>query len=364
MTRTFSRFRPWILTSSSLVLLLSAGCFDPSDPTPAGETSTSTTDGLVSTGSSDGPASSGNGSDTGTVETQTSGMPLTTGNSEDDGTGPGTTSGPTSGAEPCTEACVPEAAEAPYIVLSGEAGADLSCPDGWGADPSLLHRDLNIPDSTCSCSCGSADGFTCPSAEVENHFDGGCTNFSETTLLPVDECVNLFAFSNLPEFTTTPTEVSCPAVEASDIPPTTWASDVLLCRAETTGSGCEADETCVPPPPADADVCTVLEGDVSCPEGPYSDRSVVYGNVDDGRSCSPACACEGSGTCGPTLEIWDNEGCVGAADTVIAFETCTNSPAASARYTTQLFSPGCEPNDPAPAGTAEPSAPQTLCCVP
>jgi hypothetical protein len=60
-------------------------------------------------------------------------------------------------------------------------------------------------------------------------------------------------------------------------------------------------------------LCIFANGDMECPGGDYSEKTVLYSGADDDRRCGP-CACDTPpvSTCTGTFEFYDNDDCTGS----------------------------------------------------
>jgi hypothetical protein len=165
---------------------------------------------------------------------------------------------------------------------------------------------------------------------------------------------------------------SCSADVERVFPEPTWDLEVRGCRGAELGSECDDQgRQCLPKAPAGFEdwLCIFSEGDLECPSGDYSDKTLLYSGVTDTRNCGP-CACDvaPSSTCTGQFEVFDTD-------------DCTNDPI----HTQSLGSFMCSGNlqnvgslrialdggtecpiftDTTPVGSIEPEGAITYCCMP
>ena len=171
---------------------------------------------------------------------------------------------------------------------------------------------------------------------------------------------------------------SCkPSAQTPTIDPIAWADNARACHASTSDKGCESGFVCAPKAnhPFEDKLCIVRigEGDVSCPEGPYSQKHVFYRDAQDTRSCTD-CDC-GSATnvrCEGELQTYASTTGCSNQDGVIPLGTCGDFPPARTegdgfskwfRLSVQPKA-SCSSSGGEPIGTVTPTRPQTICCMP
>lgn len=298
----------------------------------------------------------------------------------------------------CAGECLPSAPAFwtdPLLIWFGAEADAPGCPDVAPAVGYEGHADLTAPAATCgACSCGApagscelpaaltANAASCPGTApgtAHTPFDpaSGWTGACDANepipsgkLCSGTKCVQSVTIAPL-----TITESCAPSEQPvpQDLP-STWATFARACTPRVCVS--PGGEVCVPVAslPSGFRACVGHEGDVECPAfGPYQDRHVVYGGVDDTRSCTPcACGAPVGSTCEALISMFGDGACSSLVDTatVTALGTiCHDVPAGSALGSKSAgvvtYSPGaCQASGGEPMGDAEPSEPVTFCCMP
>jgi hypothetical protein len=125
----------------------------------------------------------------------------------------------------------------------------------------------------------------------------------------------------------------------------------------------------MPAPPAGFrnGYCITAPGDLQCPAGPYTTRTLVYRSVVDSRACSP-CVCGTTATCPGRLREYNSALCVTSPGTLAADGTCQASQLGSnwnfgVEYDGDPPQIACAPSNSQPMGSAGPSDPLTVCCA-
>ena len=305
-------------------------------------------------------------------------------------------------------ACVPRAPSGwsgPVALFNAAAVVTPpSCPSGFVETPVFEgHSELATPPATCStCSC-SVSGVTCSSPQPASPDDEAAVFFSEPecaggcgwvppddgNLLKPGMCVGLTFGVETPGTCSAPRSVQLglstpsgtakcePSTQTPTIPPVAWADNARACHASTSDKGCESGFVCAPKAnhPFEDKLCIVRigEGDVSCPEGPYSQKHVFYRDAQDTRSCTD-CDC-GSATnvrCEGELQTYASTTGCSNQDGVIPLGTCGDFPPARTegdgfskwfRLSVQPKA-SCSSSGGEPIGTVTPTRPQTICYMP
>jgi hypothetical protein len=252
------------------------------------------------------------------------------------------------------------------------AGSQTACPAALtqtlvDVDPTSLST-----PAVCTCTCeasgvscesgnfnATGGTFTCPIASLSFSANGGqCT----VQKLPVEPFVVATLVSA--------SGGTCSPAIAKSLPPT-GATQGEYCGGETAfGGGCEAGRVCALAP-SGFQACIVHSGQLGCPGAGYASEHTV-GNVQDGRGCS-GCTCSGtpSATCGDgSWTFYASPNCTGTNVSVTVDGTCHqtgqdgNSTFQSTVYTASVVDAGCAPPTagPSPTGSAQLTAPTTLCC--
>jgi len=303
---------------------------------------------------------------------------------------------------------------------SSDDGAVYACvprpPTGWSGPVALYHEASQLPPPSCPstffhtpifdghaelatgaakcspCSCSVA-GVTCSAVTAEDFASGsscsGACGWSSDTPLqfPPNSCRGITfndATSCSPPISgsvgvSTPTGTpSCaPAAQTPTIDPVAWADNARACHAPSSDKGCEEGFLCAPKAahPFAANLCIVRlgEGDVSCPEGPYSEKYVFYRDADDTRSCTECqCGAASNVRCEGALKTYSGTNGCTTQDGSIPLGGCGDfGPAVRDGDTyLKLFrlaveaKATCPASGGQPTGTVTPTRPQTICCMP
>jgi hypothetical protein len=364
--------------------LLLTGCFETSSSQSAGtegETSTSSATDEASS-STNGTTSDDNGTDTRDEPASTGSASTETGDEPPaDDTGDPTAAEDTGGItdtedtdgfacaeeETCTPGA-PSGWSGPAVVHRGENPPE--CPSEFPLDGFTAHDQLVANDASCTCSCGDADGFSCSTTVRENA--QSCVNlyFGASWSLAGGQCTTISTSSTAMRSdaaTLDLTGASCPEESSENVPEAQFSLDLKGCEPPRVPAACEDDGLCLPAPAAPyGELCVYTEGDVACPAGPYSERSVAYTGIDDTRGCTD-CTCDTpTGTCGGTVRYIS--GCGGGLG-VLHGQTppgdciSMNSSPAAVSYTPDPDL-SCQASGGVPEGEANPADPITLCCMP
>lgn len=372
--------------ASVLSLLLVGGCFSPNQAGEGTESASSTSEGNVPADSTEGgtvgppTGTPGTGSTSGTptsgmdgstsrdnstseatsssgAETGRPAIEGTTTSGEDDTTGPG-----------CADDCVvlPGGWNGP-IVLS-EGAVPPACQDG-GEPEFVGYSGLDASPATCGCECGESD-VICPEAgSISNrgtpnqlacflfvtptwtsNVGPGCNDIPDvlsTTselVLGVDDPLNLGGSS-------------CSPLATTDVPPATWSSGWSGCAADAAVGSCDV---CL----SEAEgLCIWSEGDVDCNVSGFGEKTLLFGDVDDGRECT-ACECgEPEGSCGGTVTYRASDSCglanVGSGGARVCVDV-EFARGAAVEFENEY---ACSPSGGSPAGTASGGDPTTVCCA-
>jgi hypothetical protein len=350
--------------ASLLVLSFLCACAEgPGDPDrdPPGQTVGDGSSSDSSAGMDDGPT------------TQTDPMD---GDAESSGPSGGDTSGGIDDM-PCDGQCVANAPNGWHgpAALVRSAGAD-EAPECAGSHPLALATfvsDLVVQSAICDCNCGEAVGVTCDAATARVYSNDDCTGLldsfdvglsCENDLDPVEGWWQL-AFA-------APSGGSCDALPTSEVPAveyTRWT----LCGGEALAGDCDIGESCATPPSAafEASQCVWREGDVACPTGAYTERTLVHGEISDDRACGECSCAAPTGICSggeaklstsancPELDVWFTLLLEG--DECQDFEFYYESGIITEPATPYA---SCEPTMPASLGEASLEQPFTVCCEP
>jgi hypothetical protein len=236
----------------------------------------------------------------------------------------------------------------------------------------VLHDNLVGAAPSCDCDCGGVSGATCAPFTLHERVES-CEDedfFPTQLAVPRGACVELrnSAISWIHDTDELP-QVSggdCDPIDDSDIPPVAWTDTFLTCEAANSG-GCEDDGTCVPGD-VDTPICISQPGNLECPAGPWTERTLVFQNFEDDRACTQCTCGEPTGPCGGGFIFWNdsNGGCnTGLLGIYEAGNVCIDEPNAThVQLDTNHLDASCAPSGGDPVGSADPIDPLTLCCLP
>jgi hypothetical protein len=274
------------------------------------------------------------------------------------------------------------------VALWEGAGGDLPppCADAGGYPSFAISAawGLNAAAALCPlCDCTTPQGVACQVATVGFHEATACGGAAGALTIPENVCQGFVTTTIDPRSAQWQSAPSAGGACLPDplgpavIPPLAWDEQALACGDPATGGGC-GPGACVPipDPPFSAELCVYRLGDVACPAGSYSTRSVYYGGATDDRSCTD-CGCgDPTGTsCQGTVRLYTDTACLEDQRTLTAVGQCTDLPPdptpppppylslRSVIYDGAPTSNGSCPIVPSnPTGGASPTAPITFCC--
>ena len=299
------------------------------------------------------------------------------------GTGEGTgdtssgTDSDTDGGELCdaaTHQCVPPAPtgwDGPSIIhLRDAADPAPECPADFPTPGVSARANLDEGSPSCECSCGDAEGAECKAVTVTAHPGGGCQGDPNETLnVDPGDCVQFGNQQN--QIQTGPFELadkgSCLATLDDTIPEPQWLSAVTGCNVEQSGGGCGGGDVCVanPTDPFEGPVCIVSAGDLPCPDGAYTERSVYYQNFEDGRACEDCSCAAPTGACTGNVSVGNSNSCNNPI-LVLDSNDCDFYGVGGAPFVTYNGMPSdaeCEPSQSTIQGEVEQTGPITVCCL-
>jgi hypothetical protein len=249
-------------------------------------------------------------------------------------------------------------------VVINEGDDAEPCPAGFGM---LVHGDqhaeLSPGSASCDCECGDAVGTSC-SAVTMQQTNAACTiNQGGSDVLPPNTCTFVSNGVGTYAISTPSLQVlgaSCQPEASEAIANPSWGRDVRSCSA-AVGEDCDGGN-CLPSTPDDHLMCIWVAGEAACPEGPWTQQVITYGDVDDDRDCTECTCGAPTGTCSGNIEL-NNQGCgviyIGDATP----GTCGIQPAAShATYVPQANA-SCTPSGGSLVGGVEPTDAITYCCM-
>jgi hypothetical protein len=260
--------------------------------------------------------------------------------------------------------CVPAAAG---FALGTAVDADVACPAPFPGDGLLLGQGL-VPGAACEgCACGTpvVDCWlqlsTFPLANCGIGSVAYARTVSATRCSAGPPGWNSFSDATLGlNYWGRCTPSGTPAP-----PPLAWAQRARFCEGPR-GGGCTAGAACVP---RAASQCVVAAGEAGCP-APYAPvgSEPWFTGAADGRGCPDQCTCEfpAGGSCGPAVvRTYASADCTGPSSTM-GFDVCVNGRIGSAvlELTGTVVPGACAPSGGALEGSATPTGPHTLCCLP
>lgn len=357
------------LFTGSLALLYGCGGGGASSDGGTTTSTNATSEGGSSSGDITGPDTSAAASDT------------TAGDSDGSGgsTGPTDTTGGVNTCVSCS-APAPEGWFGPTVHARLDPGDILpECPDEVGdPGPSLVDGFVDPGPAVCECSCEVMQGQNCSMSLVhsaesdcgqqcfEGYYMPYCYYNYSGFVAVTDACTNV-EIEGFAHFQINPGGGggSCQKQDDELIPPFSWTSAIRTCRLPADAMSCD-DGVCLPEVPAgfEAKWCIYKEGDVECPAGSFTHKSVFYTGVDDTRGCSNCSCGAAAGDCSEaTLMVFDEPDCAGEPSaTITGAEACV--PATGASVAADLGSEGGCPvtNMAMPEGNIVPSGAFTFCC--
>jgi hypothetical protein len=286
----------------------------------------------------------------------------------------------------CNGGCIPEPPadfEGPFLTFIGGNDAP-SCGGAYGDEGPTGNAGLIAPAANCStCTCDSSSNSCATFVNLEAGGNntcnsGGCAN-------AFNQACGELAVACLTDETTTRVQATVPAsagacspsAQTPDMEPAEFAQVAHTCAPDDAleQTGCEGDELCAPEGPFNGPYCVTREGTHDCPDGPYSDRHVFFGDVEDTRDCSP-CACDRD--CDYTVELFPDADttCTGTASATLSIESPNESEEASSCQVAPVGAGGtlraaftvtgggtCAASGGEPEGNATGSDPITFCCL-
>jgi len=281
-------------------------------------------------------------------------------------------------------AAAPEGWIGPVILYLG-ADPEPACPSSMRNSALHANADLGAADpAQCSCSC-DVIGTTCTGSYTLQKFSemgcasgtcgapsqpmelGTCYSYIQVTCSQIDTAPVVAWYANI----NATSNASCSALDNSVVPPApTWATTVLGCGSLSLGpGGCSAGDVCVDQPgsPFSQGACVFQRGDQPCPAGRYTERTLVFGGMDDTRACT-SCSCNGptGGSCQGSITMKSGAGCTGTTLGTGSVPGCVDKPLGSGYViaTANTVGATCQPNGGAPMGSVTPTEPTTVCCTP
>jgi len=252
------------------------------------------------------------------------------------------------------------------------------CPTPYTIDAYDGEGTPTQPPLVCKCKCGGASGASCAPNTVTVYTDSNCQASCYSTADPY--CNNTSCGSSSAAASVSPPAVadagSCTPSLTTTTPPWQWTRAARACQAPTVGTACGSGGSCmaVPASPYLPKVCVMGAGDVPCPGGSYSSKSVYYTGATDQRGCA-GCVCETPGGVGCSGAVIDSYGWPASAACDPAVSETIPADGGCHTLTTQAYWVGevtasmpssgtCRADGGAPVGQITPNTPTTVCCQP
>lgn len=277
--------------------------------------------------------------------------------------------------ETCAPA-VPEGWNGP-VAFFPDTSAE-ACPAERPVEVQVTHQELDVPASSCDCSCGNPSGFTCDGPLILHARSNSCSDdvsANADVSFPAEAVVDVSAFdasSWSADFDEHPvpqvTGGECSRIEDFTIPAATFVDGFLTCAPEEGSPGaCENGGTCLPEVTSiSAPTCIYQEGDVACPDGAYSERTVTYQDIDDSRNCSPCTCGDPTGPCHGSVGFFiEGSGVFDAFSTTQ--DSCVDfsfTPTHGQFFPDSTAGAACASGGGALVGEATPADAVTTCCLP
>ena len=276
----------------------------------------------------------------------------------------------------------------PLSFWSG-SGAPPACTNESGFPTEITNAGSGIsvaPSSCYSCECGAPQGVSCQVGALTIFSDQACSGLNRTLNIVQGECVAFLSSTMDPASvrweSAPPAGGACiPKTSGSAvIPPVQWDTRMRACGdAPPNGAGCGIG-SCVarPKAPFAKQFCVYQRGDLACPAGSYSNRSVYFSGVTDTRTCTDCeCTLPSGTSCTGTLKLFTDLLCgadetnlssVSQCSTLAPDPTPPALPYLTLRSVLYNGSPGsdgsCSPRSSRAEGGVWQSDPITVCCTP
>ena len=317
-------------------------------------------------GGESGGQTGGNGGESGgSGGTETGGTAGAGGGTGGSTGGTGGSTGGTGGVGTCSTECVPDLPpgwNGPAEVLTRPKvdGPAQCLGSHYSVERLTGYQDIDEGSLGCQCSCAANfDKVT-----FEFHSDEWCNESCGTKMLHDGVCDSVLDY-NCPDPIVRYVVSLPPNVCTAEVStPTLDYTNVTVCESPQPPSrqGCGQDEFCIAE--AVGEQCVWGEGEnLPCPS-PFTGGRTVFGQLDDGRACSP-CSCEAQEV--GRVQYFAAEDCNGNPSTIGVPKTCTQfyNEMASVRFDRNQNSEArCEPTSPSTlTGDLSATGPITVCCM-
>lgn len=245
------------------------------------------------------------------------------------------------------------------------------CPAGFAGGTTELADGPKTRADTCTCACALTAQPTCgrgsAGATYDNDNSGGCALTSSYGWNPAANGGCSTDMWPGPYTTSHDWKFSAPSRSGGTC---ATAADKHVDRLDftTIGRACVPTAGCegAPAVAAPAKRCIMSAGDVACPTGSFTNRTVM-GKTFAVTCAAGNCGCAVQGTCANgAMTFYTGANCTGTAFSIAANGTCQASTAnnvsvVSYKYTATVNGAGCTTSGTASA-TASTTAVSTICC--
>jgi hypothetical protein len=342
---------------AAATLLLVAACGDdgggPPADTEANDTSSSTTNDLTSSGS---------------IESDESSAPSESSSSSASEGGTGEIV--ECDADSRCMAGAPGGWLGPVARFRGPMGMEPpDCAGGYPEAGLVLRQGLiDAQPAQCECSCDVSVSSVCSVVMYPDLTSTGCNDFS-VAIMNGAECTaydipNGSVYGSMSQIASP----QCIATEDVQVPALEWQADVYSCTQEEIQGPCDEDGSiCAPAAPDgfEPGLCIFTQGEAECPEGPFSERTLLFSSVNDRRGCSDCeCGTPPFVSCDGVFDLYDGADCSGTVVGTGLNNVCSGEVANVGSIHVNLpGDPQCGVEGPSEAeGTAEPVGLFTYCC--
>ncbi len=255
-----------------------------------------------------------------------------------------------------------------WSAIAYAASRAVACPVGYATTELVLEPTSTSGACTCGCTISTSDppscakgvlqglggNNTCNQATVALQVNGaGCTAFSTATVVN-----GVSRYTPLPfhRGTCTSSAVKNEAALGSTL--------VRACVPPASAAGA----LCAGTAPDGFVSCIVHDDDTDCPEGPYTQKTIVGGSL--ALTCGGCATCENSATCAASarLRYYNDSQCANEVASRVLNDVCneiaTGQSGASIsrfRYDTVMSTPTCAPTS-SPTMSVELEQRRTVCC--
>lgn len=273
------------------------------------------------------------------------------------------------------------------VALLPSVGEDPEpeCAGDWDELSTTAFTDLQASAAQCDCECATSVNSACTTVTLTRSAlaDSDCSPVQATwdtgtncTAMPasspdMQQAGNGHYWRAVAEVTSG----TCAPMPTESIEPAVFSVRTTLCASGGgTSAGCEAEEQCLPVPDGDYDgrMCIWQTGDLQCPAGAWTERSLLHQDIADDRDCT-ACSCgDAEGECHGSLGLANAANCSGqlVANIPIDSTECTQGVSNLTSLGADVLgaltpdNPTCDPSNSTPIGDAEAVDPITVCCLP